>query len=322
MPDASAPHDAGTDVSIRTDVPVTHDVQAIPVDVQSIPDACGSTGLTPVTDIMVSPPFDSVYHVYDIGSVPGLPSTRYGGCLVDSHDPNVLYIGVDSEAANGTIWAVNVRRDGCGHIVGYNGVARHIADTPYVDANLFYGQGGLVLYTEWPVNHFAELRPGATMPALDNDLAMLGLHDSPGGAAFVPPGFGGAGELRMVGWPSNGWYHVPFTIDATGLYQLATATMTVTLPNGSGGFAYVPAGSALFARPSVVVAEWSNSVSAFEVDASGDPIITTRRPFLTNLSLAWGAYFEPVTGDYMFPTWGSNRLIIVQGFVAPPPPPG
>jgi hypothetical protein len=37
----------------------------------------------------------------------------------------------------------------------------------------------------------------------------------------------------------------------------------------------------------------------------------------------WGAYFEPVTGDYLFLTWGAgnDRIYLVEGFAAPPPPP-
>jgi hypothetical protein len=77
----------------------------------------------------------------------------------------------------------------------------------------------------------------------------------------------------------------------------------------------------LITRPSIVMAEWSTSVCFFEVDPQGDPLVATRRPFLTGLTNAWGAYFEPVTGDFMFPSWGNDRVVIVQGFQAPPMPP-
>ena len=41
--------------------------------------------------------------------------------------------------------------------------------------------------------------------------------------------------------------------------------------------------------------------------------------FFKQFPRPWGAYFEPVTGDYMFLSWGTgaDRLYIVQGFVPP-----
>jgi hypothetical protein len=87
-------------------------------------------------------------------------------------------------------------------------------------------------------------------------------------------------------------------------------TPTVTLPNNPGGFAYVPAGSPGFAAQSIIVAEWRQSgqaddrVAVYEADAQGDPIIATRREFMSAFPRPWGAYFEPVTGDYLFLSWG------------------
>jgi hypothetical protein len=50
-------------------------------------------------------------------------------------------------------------------------------------------------------------------------------------------------------------------------------------------------------------------------------MVGTRREFFSKFPRPWGAYFEPVTGDYMFLSWGTNadRVYIVQGFVPPPP---
>ena len=96
--------------------------------------------------------------------------------------------------------------------------------------------------------------------------------------------------------------------------------MTTTLPNWPGGFAYVPVGSQGFPRPSMIVAEWNNlTVAAYEVDSQGDPMVSTRRPFIDNFDRPWGAYFEPMTGDYLFLSWGASQdqVFIVQGFVPP-----
>lgn len=71
-----------------------------------------------------------------------------------------------------------------------------------------------------------------------------------------------------------------------------------------------------------MMAEWATQVSAFEVDAKGDPIPSTRKPFLSGLEGSWAAYFDQVSGDYLFPSWGrqpEDTIILVQGFVPPPP---
>ena len=117
------------------------------------------------------------------------------------------------------------------------------------------------------------------------------------------------------------------TVPAGNLLSVTGVTPTVTLPNNPGGFAYVPAGSPGFAAQSIIVAEWRQSghaddrVAVYEADAQGDPIIATRREFMSAFPRPWGAYFEPVTGDYLFLSWGlgTDRVYVVQGFVPPPP---
>jgi hypothetical protein len=290
-----------------------------PVD-SGLADAC-VLGLPPVpaTGVTIAAPFREVYRAYQIGPVPGLRGTRYSGCLIDRHDRNLLYIGADSESPSGALYAIRVVRACDGHIVGFDGTARRIASTPYIDANLFFDRDGNILYSMWPTNQLAVLPPGADMPSQVLDFASVGVpaSASPGGVAFVPMGFTGAGELRIVGWPTYTWHRVTFTY-AAGRYTLRSADARATLTQGSGGIAYVPPGSPLIDRPTIVMAEWSSSVSFFDADANGDIVPSSRRPFLTGLTNAWGAYFEPVTGDFMFPSWGGDQLILVRGFAQPP----
>lgn len=295
-----------------------------PREVTSPDRACAAPGTPPTiaVGVQVAAPFDAVYRAYDLGAVPGVPRTRYGGCLIDRADPNLLYIGVDSETPAGSIWAVRVVRGCAGHIIGYEGTARRVAGAPYVDANLFYDRDGNLLYSMWPQSSIGIMRPGAAAPSQVIDLVAFGVPRgaSPGGLAFVPTGFASAGELRAVGWSDYGWFRLPYGY-AGGVYALRPAERRAMFTQGTGGIAYVPSGSPLITRPSIVMAEWSTSVSFFDVDPQGDPLVATRRPFLTGLTNAWGAYFEPVTGDFMFPSWGNDRVVIVQGFQAPPMPP-
>ncbi|MBK7072519.1 MAG: hypothetical protein IPH44_09455 [Myxococcales bacterium] len=261
--------------------------------------------------------------------MPGVPNPL-GGAVIKASDPSKLLIAGASERPEGAIYEIGVTRDPCGHIVGWNGTATQVASTPYVDANLVYVRNDLLVYSEWPQFNFSQLPAGATAPALTTDLRTVGLPSAgdqgPGGVGLVPPGLAAAGQLRLVTWPVGTWVHAA-TVPAGNLLSVTGVTPTVTLPNNPGGFAYVPAGSPGFAAQSIIVAEWRQSgqaddrVAVYEADAQGDPIIATRREFMSAFPRPWGAYFEPVTGDYLFLSWGlgTDRVYVVQGFVPPPP---
>jgi len=284
-------------------------------------------------EVALAAEYAPFYSVYALGAVPGVPDPL-GGCVVLHDDPNTLLIAGASERAEGQIYAIEVERDACGHIVGFVGSAVPVAQTPYVDANLIYGPNNLLIYTQWPQFKISQLPDGAVQSALDTDLVPLGVPTSgdqgPGGIGFVPPSLDAAGQLRIVTWPAGHWFHVTAALGGSDLYDITGLSEAGLLSNGPGGFAYVPAGSAGFPNQSLIVAEWSpggpdqDRVTTYEVDAQGDPIVATRKEFFTKFPRPWGAYFEPVTGDYLFLTWGAappDRVYIVQGFVPPPPPP-
>jgi hypothetical protein len=317
--DESGSEDAPLDERGGADAEADGDADADVDAWWTVDSACWDPGPVPppvyAADITIAAPFDAAYQAYDVGAVPGLPHTRYGGCTFDLADPNRLLIAVDAEASSGAIYAVCVMRDPEGHVVGFHGTADRIADTPYVDANLIWGDGGVLLYSEWPVYLLGQLLPGESAPAREIDLGLLGVDDSPGGLAFVPEPFPSAGELRAVGWPAGKWYHFDWSFDGT-LYDITSVYQTATLPNGPGGIAYVPPGSPFFDVYSVVIGEWpGTTIAVYEVDVRADPVVGTRRLFLSGLGEAWAAYFEPVTGDFMFPTWGTDRVLLVRGFV-------
>jgi hypothetical protein len=280
-------------------------------------------------EVALAPPFDAAYTVYELGPVPGVLNPL-GGTVVLASDPNTLLVAGGSETENGAIYRIGVSRDACGHITGFVGAASIMATTPYVDANLVYHSPDLLLYTEWPQYELSQLAGPATTPDRRVDLRTLGMSTDddlgPGGLGLVPPPLAAEHELRLVTWPGGRWYHVATAADG-GLLQITSIAHTTTIPNDPGGFAYVPAGSPEFARQSMIVAEWrrvtpsSDRVAVYEVDDAGDPIVATRREFFHTFPRPWGAYFEPVTGDYLFLSWGTgnDRVYIVQGFVPPPP---
>jgi hypothetical protein len=280
-------------------------------------------------DVQLAAPFDTLYRVYDLGQVPGVPDPL-GGTVISSADPNVLLVAGASESSEGAIYSIGVHRDTCGHITAFTGTSTMVAATPYVDANLVYTSPDLLLYTQWPEYSMSQLRTGSTAPDRSTDFSTVGMttagDQGPGGLGLVPPNLAAANQMRVVTWPGGRWFHVANTPDGN-LLSITDTTQTVTVPNEPGGFAYVPAGSPGFTNQSLIVAEWragdpdADRVAVYEVDGQGDPTVNTRREFFSKFPRPWGAYFEPVTGDYLFLSWGTgaDRVYIVQGFVPPPP---
>jgi hypothetical protein len=276
-------------------------------------------------DAQIAAQYAMYYSAYDLGAPPGVPDPL-GGTTILASDPNTLLIAGGSEGAEGAIYKVGVTRDACNHIIGFTGSSSVYATTPYVDANLVYSSSQLLLYSEWPMYTLAQLAGGTTTPSRETDLRTLGMpyagDEGPGGVGFVPTGLGAAGQLRLVTWPAGNWFHVTTAPDS-GELAVSAITQTVTLPNNPGGMAYVPAGSPGFTQQAVIVAEWTTNdrVAVYDVDDSGDPIVATRREFFSAFPRPWGAYFEPLTGDYLFLSWGTgdDHVFIVQGFVPPPP---
>lgn len=275
-------------------------------------------------EVQIAPAFADFYKTFELGAVPGVaPGARLGGCVISNEDPNVLLVAAESEAPSGKIYSIEVIRGNCNHIVGYKGVAKVIANTPYVDANLVLIKSGLMFYTAWPVNQISQLLPGQMAPAQTANLGPLGVESSVSGLGFVPPGYVDAGDMRILTWSGGKWYHLDRAPNGE-LFTLSNPKLTATIPNGPGGFAYVPSGSPGFMTDHVMVSEWSvNKVGVYEIDAAGDPKMATRKDFYTKFPLPWGAYFEPLTGDFMFLTWGvgTDKIYIVQGFEHPPPLP-
>jgi hypothetical protein len=100
---------------------------------------------------------------------------------------------------------------------------------------------------------------------------------------------------------------------------VTSATFSVTIQGGPEGFVYVPLGSPGFTVPMMLVSEYQGDVvSAFEIDANGDPKPATRAVFVEALDGAEGAAIDPLTGDFLFSTFGGgNQVWAVRGFATP-----
>lgn len=270
---------------------------------------------------VVAPSFAANYTAVNLGSVPGLPGF-YGGLTLLDGDVNTLLIGGSANGPSGAIYSVGLTRDVDGHITGFSGPATHFADAPYIDGGLAYGPDGVLFYTGYPTNTLGQIKPGSTAPDKVINLAAEGVAHSVGALGFVPATHPGAGQFKLLSYNSYNWYTGVLTPDGSGTFDLTSVILETTIVGGPEGFVYVPLGSPDFANPTVLVSEYqAGKVGAYDVDANGDPILGTRRDFLTGLGGAEGAFIDPVTGDFLFSTFGGgDRVVAVRGFAQPEPP--
>src|SRR5262245_28585399 len=271
---------------------------------------------TPATALTLEPPFAANYVAVDLGSAPNVPN-YYGGLTVKFDDPDTLLLGGAANSPIGGLYAVPLVRDASGHITGFAGAAVLYAEAQNIDGGVAYGPGDVLFLSRYPQNDMGELKPGSAAADKVVDLDAIGVANTLGGLGFVPPGFPGAGRLKVGSFIGSGWYDVPLTPDGNGTFAAGTAVWRAGL-GGVEGIAYVPLGSPQFANPSVLVSDYSyGRVSVYEVDSSGDPVVSTRRSFITGLNGAEGATIDPVTGDFLFSTFqqGAGRVIAVRGFV-------
>ncbi len=276
---------------------------------------------TPASGQTIQPPYDTVYTLTDLGSVPGLP-TPYGGLDFLLGNPNVIVIGGSANNAAGALYSIGVVRNAQSQITGFSGTAAFFSDGQYNDGGVVFGPGGVLFYTRYPVNQVGQVEPGSAITDKIIDLTPLGVSSSVGALNFVPPGFPGAGQLKIVSYNTADWYTASYAPDGAGTYNITSATLNTTIQGGPEGFIYVPVGSPVFPASSMLVSEYGNGVvSIYQFDANGNPNPATRALFIGGLTGAEGAVIDPLTGDFLFSTFGgTNRVIVVRGFALPSTP--
>jgi hypothetical protein len=276
-----------------------------------------------MADIFTIDPFYAgSYAAIDLGSVPGLPS-NYGGMTLKAGDPSTLLIGGYANTASGALYFIGVTRDAGMHINGFTGNSTFFADAAYNDGGVVYGPGGVLFLARWPENQIGQTKLGSSTTDKIVNMAPLGVADSMAALGFVPEGFPGAGQMKSVSWSGGEWYTLTYSPDGSGTFDIISAVQNTILAGGPEAFAYVPLGSPIFTAPSMLQCEYSaGKVATYELDANGNPIVDTRRNFITNLTGAEGAFIDPLTGDFVFSTFGGgNHIVVVKGFVPPPPVP-
>jgi hypothetical protein len=283
--------------------------------------ALGGAGGLSAHAATLQPPFDATYSLVDLGSAPNVP-TNFGGLFILPGQPNTLYLGGSANNSAGSLYAVPIARDSNGLITGFAGPGTRVADAPYNDGGIVPDPGGLISYAQWPTNVYAQIDLATGLVVNTIDLAPFGIASASAAVAFIPGGYPGAGGMRIASYGGGQFYSVAYSVRGRGLIHISavTALPGSQLPGGPEGWAYVPLGSPQFSAPSMIVSEYAaGNVAVYDMDTSGNPVIASRRLFLSGLAGAEGAAIDPVSGSFIFSTFGgSNRVVVVRGFATPP----
>ena len=177
----------------------------------------------------IVPPFDVDYSSFIVGSVPGVPM-RYGGLTLKYDDPNTLLIGGGAGDANGRIYQIGVTRDADMHISGFSGMATLYPSAgstigQYNSGGVVFGPDNVLFVTRYPGNELEQSRLGSIAPDKVIDLTPIGVSGTGCSIGFVPPGFPGAGSMKIIAWSSDGWYHCDFVPDGNGTFNVISAIL-------------------------------------------------------------------------------------------------
>ena len=266
-----------------------------------------------------SPPFDASYSGYEFPTT-GIPAGAGAFAFVPG-DPNTLLMIGAASTLDARIYSVGVTRDVNGHMTALAGSPMLFALANGVlggaSKGLAYGPGGVLFYITSD-NQLGEIKPGSIAPDRLIDLTPLGV--ATGGQqslSFVPSGLAGSGDLKVVA-NNGGWYNMNLTPDGIGTFNVSVDSF-IPMAHGGVGINFVSSASnPVFGLDSVLVASYSDDlITAYAIDANGDPIIGTGRTFRV-AAFASGGAVDPVTGDFLFTTLDNvevNRI----GFPIPEP---
>lgn len=182
----------------------------------------------------IEAPYDSAYTFTDLGSVLGVPA-RYGGLTFLAGSPETLLIGGYANSSAGQLYAVAVVRDDSNHVIGFGDSARFFAEAAYNDGGVVYGPGGVLFLSRWPANELGQTKPGSSITDKIIDLDSLGVAYSNASVNFVPAGYPGAGQMKLLSWSGGQWYAAAYSPDGFGTYNIDSITYETTIGGGPRG---------------------------------------------------------------------------------------
>ncbi|TXS92153.1 tandem-95 repeat protein [Parahaliea maris] len=269
--------------------------------------------------ITIQAPFNNTYSAVELGAINGLPQ-RYGGLTFKPGDPNTILIGGQANDAAGRFYEVPLIRDPVSRKITGFGTPVATGFGANNDGGVAYHPSGILLYSRYSNNEIGMVARGSHTQDRSVALSTIGVAASPGALTFVPADLNGGGRLKAMSYSGARFYDIEYENDGNGTFRLTAATQTATLTGGPEGMIYLPQGSPEFgATQTLLVTEYgNNAIAAYQIDAGGNPISSTRRVFLSGLTGGEGAAIDPVTGDFLFSTFGNpNQVVRVEGFLPP-----
>ncbi len=259
----------------------------------------------------------------------GLYSIKDAGLLTDGAadsqvvfrpgDSKTLLIGTSIGQGDASIRGLSVARDSANHIVGLTGSSVTLATAHAMDgssafnAGMTVGPHNILFYIGGDPFSLGEIKPSSSSPDRTIELSGLGFGGDLGGGsvAAVPPGFPGAEHLKII--HDGTWFDAPLALSTDGAYDVGNPTTRLELPieANTGGIAFVPAGYPGFTQPAVLIGDPNTqTVSAFDLDANGDPRPDSRRDFINGIA-GVGIALDPITGDFVLTGNDPGRLYVV-----------
>lgn len=267
----------------------------------------------------LQPPFDATYTVVDLGAPPGVP-TPYGGITFEPGDADHVYLCGGAGSAAGAVYRLPLQRDSNTNITGFAGPGVRVASAPSNDGGLQFGPGGVLFYTRYRANELGMIKPGSSATDKVVALTPLGMPASVGALCFVPAGYPNTGRLKLASYNTSQFATATLQPDGNGTFDVVGLTVGTTTQSRPEGIFYVPPDSPHFVNfTSMLVCEYgAQRVTAYGIDGNGDPLPGTQRPFLTGILAPEGATNDPLSGDFLFSTYGgNNRVLSVRGFGVP-----
>jgi hypothetical protein len=279
----------------------------------------------------ITPLFAANYAVQNYGRPAGLPGSA-GGILFDG--PDALLIGGNANNSSGGIYRLIPVRDlTTQRITGFAGPATLVAQAPNIDGGLWFMPNGTLAFTTFSNNNIGQITraafdlgtPTSPAPATIINLTPLGVDSSVGTGLIVPPGFPGAGTLKIASYSSGRWFTLPFSpANPPAPANTYTFGQAVSgLPVGQAtpcpeGIFYINTNSPLFQQQNVLVTDYcSGTITAYGIDTQGFPIISTARTLVVNYSGVYGGTRDPLTGDIFFTSYSTGVIAAVRGFGLP-----
>ena len=267
---------------------------------------------------VVRPPFDAAYSVQDLGSAPGVPSGNYAGLVLKPGSSDRLLLSRGHQLSTGALYEIGLARDAEGRITGFEGTATRYADAAEISGGLDAGPGDVLFLSRQNSNSLGQTKPGSAITDRIIDLEPLGLPFAVTGVRFVPPGFPGAGSLKLSG-ATNRFYDATVAPDGGGTYDvqgLEEVGGQLLSPREATSFDYVAAGSPLFDQPAMLVSQQSAGfVAAYDLDSDGNPLPATLRSVVEGVGGVVGGYTDRVSNDYLFTA--GEHVYVLHGFAAP-----